>query len=156
MDLRASEEVRTLDLRELRRGFEAKFWAHVNAVQAALDTIRPSGSITLVTAISARSAMPGTAGLAAINGALEAMVRPLASELRPLRVNAVSPGVIDTRWWGALAPDDREALFARYSATTPAGRVGTAADVSAAVLLLVENTFMTGTVLEVDGGLRFG
>jgi NAD(P)-dependent dehydrogenase (short-subunit alcohol dehydrogenase family) len=148
--------IRVLDLHELRAGFEAKFWAHLNAVQAALDTLRATGSITFVTAISARTALPNTAGLAAINGALEAMVRPLASELRPLRVNAVSPGVIDTRWWSSLAPDDRAAMFARYSAATPAGRIGTAADVSAAVALLVENTFMTGTVLEVDGGLRFG
>jgi NAD(P)-dependent dehydrogenase (short-subunit alcohol dehydrogenase family) len=88
-----------LDLRELRAGFDAKFWAQVGTAQAALKTLRSGGSITFVTAISARMANPGTAGLAAINGALEAMVRPLAKEPKPTRVNAVSPGVIDTPWW---------------------------------------------------------
>ncbi len=57
-----------------------------------------AGSITLVTAGSAQSALPGTAGLAAVNGALEAAVAPLAAELAPRRVNAVSPGVIETGW----------------------------------------------------------
>lgn len=147
---------RTLDLGELRRGFDAKFWAQVSAAQGALDTLRPDGSITFVTAISARMARPGTAGLAAINGALEAMIRPLAAELRPLRVNAVSPGVIDTPWWDSVAADAKAATFARYAAATPVGRIGRPDDVAAGILLLVGNGFMTGTVLEVDGGLRLG
>lgn len=147
---------RTLDLDELRRGFEAKFWAQVNAAQCALDTLRPDGSITFVTAISARMARPGTAGLAAINGALEAMIRPLAVELRPLRVNGVSPGVIDTPWWDRVAADAKAATFARYAAATPVGRIGRPEDVAVAILLLVGNDFMSGTVLEVDGGLRLG
>lgn len=87
---------RTLDLAALRSGFEAKFWAHVAAAQAALPTLRTDGSLTFVSAISARMANPGTAGLAAINAAIEALVPTLAKELAPLRVNAVSPGVIDT------------------------------------------------------------
>jgi len=147
--------LRTLDARELRRGFEGKFWAQLNAAQAALDTLRSTGSMTFVTAISARMANAGTAGLAAINGALEAMIRPLAAELRPLRVNAVSPGVIDTPWWDSLSPADKDAAFSRYAAMTPVGRVGRPADVAGAILLLLENAFMTGTILEVDGGLRF-
>ncbi|HEX6536817.1 MAG TPA: SDR family oxidoreductase [Gemmatimonadaceae bacterium] len=147
---------RALDLAAVRRGFEAKFWAQVNAAQAALDILRPDGSITFVTAISARMANPGTAGLAAINGALEAMVPPLAAELRPLRVNAVSPGVIDTPWWHALPPGERNALFARYAAAAPVGRIGRPAEVAAAILYVVGNGFVTGTVLEVDGGLRIG
>jgi NAD(P)-dependent dehydrogenase (short-subunit alcohol dehydrogenase family) len=86
----------TLDLDGLRDGFEAKFWLHLRIVQAALPRMAEDGSIVFITASSARAALPGTAGLAAINGALEAMVRPLATELAPRRVNAVSPGVIDT------------------------------------------------------------
>ncbi|GHO56900.1 SDR family oxidoreductase [Ktedonobacter robiniae] len=86
----------SLDLNELREGFAAKFWPQVQAAQLGLETLRRDGSLTFVTAISARSSMPGVAGLAAINGALEAMIAPLAAELKPLRVNAVSPGVIAT------------------------------------------------------------
>lgn len=143
-----------LDLRELRAGFDTKFWAQVGTAQASLKTLRSGGSITFVTAISARMANPGTAGLAAINGALEAMVRPLAKELKPTRVNAVSPGVIDTPWWDRLPAEQRQAAFDRYATLAPVGRVGRAEDVAEAILFLVGNGFVTGTVLECDGGLH--
>ncbi len=69
-------------------------------------------SITLVSAISARASMPGTAGLAAVNAAVEGVVKPLAVELAPIRVNAVSPGLVNTPWWSAMPEPDREAYFA--------------------------------------------
>lgn len=145
---------RTLELSRLRAGFEGKFWACVAAMQAALPVLAPFGSITVVTAISARTARPGTAGLAAINGALEAMIRPLAAELAPMRVNAVSPGIVATSWWDRFPPSQREAIFAEAAATLPAGRVGQPDEAAEAVALLVGNGFMTGTVIEVDGGAR--
>ena len=88
-----------LDLGMLRRAFDAKFWGHITTLQAALPHLAPTGSITMLGAITARSAMPGTVGIAAINGAVEALVKPLAAELAPIRVNGVSPGLVDTPWW---------------------------------------------------------
>ncbi len=151
--------VADLDQDVLRRAFDAKFWAHLTTVQAALpylaaDGPAGAGSITLLGAISARAAMAGTAGLAAINGAVEAMVRPLAVELAPIRVNAVSPGVVDTAWWSGLPDDAREQFFARTSKALPVGRVATAEDVAEAVVLAATNPNLTGTVLETDGGAR--
>ncbi|WP_250563701.1 SDR family oxidoreductase [Sphaerisporangium fuscum] len=143
----------TLDLEQLRGGFEGKFWVHVRILQAALPRLREHGSATLITASSARAALPGTAGLAAINGALEAMIRPLATELAPLRVNAVSPGIIATPWWDKVPAQQREAMFAEHAAALPVGRVGQAEDVAQAVLLAATNAFMTGQVIEVNGGL---
>src|SRR5580692_1078777 len=99
--------IATVDEAALRQAFDGKFFAHVKAIQAALPRLRGDGSVTLVTAAGARAAFPGTAGIAAANGALEAMVAPLAVELAPLRVNAVSPGVIDTHWWSGLPEDQR-------------------------------------------------
>ena len=90
----------------------------------------------------------------AINGALEAMVRPLAKELKPTRVNAVSPGVIDTPWWHRLPAEQRQAVFDRYANLASVGRVGRAEDVADAILFLIRNGFITGTVLECDGGLH--
>ncbi|MBJ6763813.1 SDR family oxidoreductase [Myxococcaceae bacterium JPH2] len=145
---------RDLDLAGLRRGFEAKFWAHLTVVQAALGTLRPDGSVTLVTAASARTAFAGASGLAAINGALEAMVPPLALELAPLRVNAVSPGVINTPWWDKAPAAQRDAIFATSAATLPVRRVGTPEDVADAIVFVAGNGFMTGTVIECDGGAR--
>jgi NAD(P)-dependent dehydrogenase (short-subunit alcohol dehydrogenase family) len=89
-----------------------------------------------------------------INGALEAMVAPLALDLAPTRVNAVSPGIIETPWWDKVPEDQRKAVFAASSASNPVRRLGRAEDVADAILFLVCNTFMTGTVIECDGGLR--
>ncbi|MFF3002857.1 SDR family oxidoreductase [Kitasatospora sp. NPDC057940] len=141
-----------LDLADLATGFDAKFWPQVRVLQAALPHLRADGSVTLITAASARAAIPGTAGLAAINGALEAMVPPLAVELAPLRINAVSPGVIDTPWWDRVPAEQRTALFDGLAATTPVGRVGRAEDVAQAIRLLAANTFVTGVVFDCTGG----
>ena len=78
---------------------------------------------------------------------------PLAAELAPVRVNAVSPGVIETPWWEALPADQRAALFESYAAGTPVGRIGHPEDVAGAILYLAGNGFVTGTVLDVSGGL---
>ncbi|MGV9351667.1 SDR family oxidoreductase [Streptomyces spiralis] len=142
-----------LDLAELAEGFDGKFWPHAHALQAALPALRRDGSVTLVTAGSARAALPGTAGLAAINGALEAMVRPLAVELAPLRVNAVSPGVIDTPWWDSVPAEQRQALFDGFAAVTPVGRVGRPEDIARAIHMFAANGFVTGVVLEATGGV---
>jgi NAD(P)-dependent dehydrogenase (short-subunit alcohol dehydrogenase family) len=141
-----------LDLDDLAAGFAAKFWPQIRILQAALPHLTAHGSVTLITAGSSRAAFPGTAGLAAINGALDAMVRPLAVELAPLRINAVSPGVIDTPWWDRISEDQRRTLFDGIVATTPAGRVGRPEDVAAAIVSLATNGFITGVVLDVQGG----
>jgi NAD(P)-dependent dehydrogenase (short-subunit alcohol dehydrogenase family) len=143
-----------LDLAMLRRAFDAKFWAHLTTIQATLPQLTPDGSITLLGAITAQAGMPGTAGLAALNGAVEALVRPLAVELAPVRVNGVSPGFVDTPWWSGFPDADRRAYFDQVAATLPARRIGTAADVAAAVVLAATSPNMTGTVIQTDGGAR--
>jgi NAD(P)-dependent dehydrogenase (short-subunit alcohol dehydrogenase family) len=142
----------SLDEAALRQAFDGKFFAHVKAIQAALPRLRPDGSVTIVSAASARSAFAGTAGLAAANGALEAIVAPLAVELAPLRVNAVSPGVIDTQWWHAMPADQRRAYFDAAAAVTPVRRIGRPEDVAGAIVYLADASFVTGTVLECTGG----
>ena len=143
-----------LDLQALRRGFEAKFWPQVQAAQTALRVMRRGGSITFVTAISARIARAGVSGLGAINGALESMIGTLALELAPTRVNAVSPGVIDTPWWDGLPAAAKAEVFDEQARTLPAGRVGRSSDVARAVMFLAESDFVTGNVVECDGGLH--
>jgi NAD(P)-dependent dehydrogenase (short-subunit alcohol dehydrogenase family) len=143
-----------LDLGMLRRAFDAKFWGHATTIQAVLPHLAPTGSITLISAITARTGMPGTAGLAALNGAVEALIRPLAAELAPIRVNGVSPGVVDTPWWSGLPDDARQAYFAQAAQALPARRIATADDVAEVVALAATNPNLTGTILETDGGAR--
>lgn len=136
----------------LRQAFEGKVFAHIKAIQAALPRLRPDGSVTIVTAASARAAFPGTTALAGANGALEAIVGPLAVELAPLRVNAVSPGVIDTHWWHGMPDEQRRAFFGAVAAASPVRRVGTPEDVADTIVYLAGAGFVTGSVLECTGG----
>ncbi|MBY8878652.1 SDR family oxidoreductase [Actinacidiphila acidipaludis] len=144
----------SLALSDLRAATEGKLIAQAATAQAALKRLRPGGSLTFVTAGSSGAAIPGTAGLAAVNAAVEAMVPVLAVELAPTRVNAVSPGIVDTPWWDWLDADARRRTFDAYAEAAPAGRVGRPEDVAQAIGYLIASTFTTGVVLPVDGGSR--
>jgi NAD(P)-dependent dehydrogenase (short-subunit alcohol dehydrogenase family) len=143
-----------LDLHTLRDAFDQKFWGHITTVKAALPHLASSGSITLLGATTARAGMPGTAGIAAINGAVEALVKPLAVELAPIRVNGVSPGFIDTPWWSALPDADRDVYFQAAAQALPSRHIATAEEVAEVVVLAATNTTTTGTIIEADGGAR--
>lgn len=145
-------EFRTLDFEMLRRVFEAKFWPQFIAAQTSLDFLRKDGSLTFVSAVTAHTAYPGAAGLGAVNGALEAMVPSLARELQPLRVNAVSPGLIATPWWDFLPDEARAGFFAQNAAATPLERVGQPEDVASVIAMFISNTFLTGTIIDCAGG----
>lgn len=147
---RAAGPAKELDLGAARTAFETKLWGPLAAVQAA-DVRR---SIVLLSGAAASTPMRGGSSTAAVNGAVEALVRTLAVELAPVRVNAVSPGIIDTPTWAGMPTDQRDALFDRLADALPVGRVGTAEDVADAIWHLLTNEFVTGTVLHVDGGHR--
>jgi NAD(P)-dependent dehydrogenase (short-subunit alcohol dehydrogenase family) len=147
--------IASLDLGQLRAGFEAKLFPHLSAVQLALPRLSDSGSVTFIASASPNAPYAGVAGLSAINGALEAIVPGLAVELRPIRVNAVSPGVIDTPWWSGLPEEDRNAVFSQYGAAAPVGRIGAPEEIANAIVAVLSNGFITGTVLTIDGGLRY-
>ncbi|PKU22905.1 SDR family oxidoreductase [Telmatospirillum siberiense] len=141
-------------LADVRAGFEEKVYAHFATAQAALPHLSKDGSLTFISAVTAFAAMPGTAGIGAANAAVAALVPILAAELRPLRVNAVSPGVIDTPWWDFLSDDQKAPIFSDYAAKTPVGRVGRPEDVAEAIAFLIADTFMSGQTIVCDGGLR--
>src|SRR5207247_4360576 len=124
---------------DLGDAFTGKPIAHLQAVSLALPTLADRGSLTLVSAGSAQGAFPGTALLAAVNGAVEAAVPPLARELAPRRLNAVSPGVIETGWWDVLPEPERQATFEQFAEQTPVGRNGSAEDVAHATFALIDN-----------------
>jgi NAD(P)-dependent dehydrogenase (short-subunit alcohol dehydrogenase family) len=140
--------IRDVNPDDFQTAFTAKLFAYVQAIRAAQVT----GSITMISAASARAALPGTVTLAAVNGAIERIVPPLAAELAPVRVNAVSPGVVDTPWWSFLPEQQRQAQFDAAAGGVPAGRIGTPADVADAIGYLVHATLITGAILPVDGG----
>ena len=87
-----------------------------------------------------------------MNAATEILAKTLAKELAPLRVNVVSPGMVESGMWGAMSEADRKAMAARAGGNLPVGRVGQGSDLAQAYLLLMQNGFMTGSVVDVDGG----
>jgi NAD(P)-dependent dehydrogenase (short-subunit alcohol dehydrogenase family) len=140
--------VAEVGLADVRRAFEGKFFPYLFAVQRA----RVTGSVTMVSAASARAALSGTVTLAAVNGAVERVVPPLAVELAPVRVNAVAPGAVDTDWWSFLPEEARQAQFTAAAEQLPAKRIGRPEDVAEAIAYVINAPYVTGTILPVDGG----
>lgn len=142
--------VRGLGLAEAKAAMDSKFWGAYRVARAA--RIRDEGSLTFVSGFlsvrpSASSVLQG-----AINAALEALARGLALELAPVRVNAVSPGLIETPLWSGMADDKRQAMFAAAAQRLPARRIGQPEDIANAVLFLASTPFATGSTVRVDGG----
>ena len=140
----------SLQRSDLEQGFGTKLFAALMAVQAALPHLAERASITLTSGLLSRK--PTATGLlrASINAAVEAAGKNLAKELAPRRVNVVSPGVVDTEVWGAQA--DRQAMLARIGSGLPVGRVGTPEDLAHGYLLAMTNGFMTGAIIDIEGG----
>lgn len=139
-------------LDEARQLFEVRFWGAVAAVKHATTHFRTGGSIVLTSGLLGVRPTPGSAVAAGGAGAIEGLARGLAVELAPLRVNAVRPGVIRTPIWNQVPQPDRDALFATLAERTLTGTIGEADQIAATNLYLMQNLFVTGTVLTVDGG----
>lgn len=143
-----------IDQARFRAAFDNKFWPYVNTIRLAAPKLRRGGSVTLVTGAAARRAVPNMAGLAATNGALNALVGPLALELAPVRVNAVCPGVVESPYWDTVPQAQRDAMFKRAAEQVPLKRVADADDIADAVLFLAGNPNMTGALIDCDAGIR--
>jgi len=142
--------IRGLSLAEAKASMESKFWGSYRVARAA--KINTAGTLTFISGYlsvrpSATSVLQG-----AINAALEALARGLALELAPVRVNAVSPGLIDTPLWSGMAEDKRAALYAGAKERLPVRRIGQPEDIANAVMFLVTTPFTTGSTVRVDGG----
>ncbi|HEX3588753.1 MAG TPA: SDR family oxidoreductase [Pseudonocardiaceae bacterium] len=149
---RARGEVGVLDHDTMLRSFDTKVLGPILLAQHFAPRMPQDGSFVLFSGSSARKPAIGMLAVAATNGAVDVVTRSLAVELAPIRVNAVSPGTIDTGAYDALGEDGKAALFDRRSATNPVRRIGTADDIAHAVLFALTNTFLTGVSLAIDGG----
>jgi len=141
---------KTVSMADVRSTMEGKFWGAWRVAREA--NIRPGGSLTLVSGFLSVRPRPAAAIVGAANGALESLTRSLALELAPVRVNCVSPGIIDTPIRAAMPEAARQEMLAKVAAGLPVGRVGLGEDIAQQILTFMTNGFATGSIVYIDGG----
>jgi NAD(P)-dependent dehydrogenase (short-subunit alcohol dehydrogenase family) len=150
----AYELLPSLDLNAAQRVVESKLYGPLLLAKYGVRKLSAMGSITLVSGIAAYRPTARGSVVAAVNAAQEGLVRALAIELAPIRVNAVSPGWVDTPIWTFVAGDKKDDTLSAMAERLPVGRVGHPEDIADAITFLMGNPFTTGTILHVDGGHR--
>jgi NAD(P)-dependent dehydrogenase (short-subunit alcohol dehydrogenase family) len=131
--------------------FGVRFWGALAVAKHAGPAMRSGSSITLTNGMAAHRPQKGLAVATAMAGAVEHLVKGLAVELAPVRVNGVCPGAIRTEAWDEL-PDDFRAFQEARLAGQLLPRVGETAEVAEAYLYLMRGTYTTGQTLRVEGG----
>lgn len=147
-----SRPIASLETEHLVAAFQAKVFGAVSSIRLALPHLADEASITLTSGQVSRKYGVGTVLKGAVNAAVDAVGRHLAKELAPRRVNVVSPGVTDTAQWGEAGSEARKETLSRLAAALPVKRVATPEQMASAYLFAMTNPFVTGAVIDVDGG----
>ena len=136
-------------------GYQASFsklWGYTNVVRYGLGQLSESGAIVLVSGTPARHCNPGQIAISSVGGAVEAFVRGVAKEIKPKRINTVCPGLIDTPMV-TLEGEARDTHYEKLTAKNLIPRAGHPDEVAQAIIFAIQNDFVTGTTIDVDGGL---
>ena len=139
-----------MDIDGFKGSFD-KLWGYSNIVRYGAAKLSDDGCIVLVSGTPARKMKPGQVALSAVGGAVEALARAIAPEISPKRINVVAPGIVDTPMV-ALTGDDRLAHYRNVTKSHLIKRPGKPEEIAKAILFAVENEFITGTTIDVDGG----
>ncbi|MFK0160478.1 SDR family oxidoreductase [Streptomyces sp. NPDC090499] len=148
-DVRAAE----LDRDRLLAAFTAKVVGPMLVAKHFAPVLRPTGSMVLFSGVVGWRPGPGSLVKGVTNGAVEFAARHLAADLAPVRVNAVSPGVVDSGAWDRLG-DRKAALLSKSADASLVGRHGESEDVVEAVMWLLRAGFVSGETIHVEGGAR--
>tara|TARA_R110002096_G_scaffold19729_16_gene65820 strand:- start:9669 stop:10391 length:723 start_codon:yes stop_codon:yes gene_type:complete len=137
---------------ELRPALDTRFWGALYAAKYAAPNMSAGGSITFMSGTAGRRPLPGAAVASASCGAVDAFARALALDLAPIRVNTISPGYVDTPLFDGLLGAQRDAVLAEVAQSLPVKRIGRPEEIADAVLFLMNNAYVNGINLVVDGG----
>jgi NAD(P)-dependent dehydrogenase (short-subunit alcohol dehydrogenase family) len=149
---RARGRLADLDRDAVRMSFDTKVIGPLMLAKHLAPRMNENGSFVIFSGVAATKIAVGTMAVAITNGAADILAKSLALELAPIRVNAVSPGVIDTGAWDAFGEQGKAEYFADISGRNPARRIGTVNDIADAVLFAMTSSFLTGQTLHIDGG----
>ena len=136
---------------QFRAAFD-KFWGYTHVARQGVPHLSDEGSITFVSGTPARKCNPGMSSVSCTGNAVEGFTRALALEIAPRRVNAVAPGLIATGMFDHLG-DKQPAALENMGKNILLGRVGQSDEVAGAIMLLMQNAYITGTTIDVDGGV---
>jgi NAD(P)-dependent dehydrogenase (short-subunit alcohol dehydrogenase family) len=136
---------------QFRAAFD-KFWGYTHVARQGIPHLNETGSLTFISGTPARKCNPGMSSVSCTGNAIEGLTRALALEVAPKRVNAVAPGLISTGMFDSLG-DNKNAALANMGKNIPLGRVGEADEVAKAIVMIMENSYITGTTIDVDGGV---
>ncbi|MEQ6347753.1 SDR family oxidoreductase [Vibrio cyclitrophicus] len=149
-------KVTDVDIADAKAAFDTKFWGSLNVAKHAARYLTPNSSITLTTGMLSRKVVAGTYVKTAINAALESVTKVLAKELSPIRVNAVSPGLTMTEAYQNMVDSARTSMYDNAKNNLPAGKVGEAKDIAMGYLFAINNPYVTGSIIDIDGGALLG
>ena len=140
----------SMDLDGYRASFD-KLWGYTNVVRYGTKYLKNDGNIVLVSGSPARKCRPGQIAISSVGGAVEAFARGIAPEIAPKRINIVSPGIIDTPM-SPLQGKEREDYYKNTTNNNLIPRAGTPDEVATGIIFAIENEFITGTTIDIDGG----
>ena len=140
----------SMDLDGYRASFD-KLWGYTNVVRYGTKFLKDNGNIVLVSGPPARKCRPGQIAISSVGGAVEAFARGIAPEIAPKRINIVSPGIIDTPM-SPLQGKEREDYYKNTTNNNLIPRAGTPDEVATGIIFAIENEFITGTTIDIDGG----
>ena len=149
---RARGRLADLDRDAIRLSFDTKVIGPLMLAKHFAPRINQHGSMLIFSGVAAAKIAIGTLGVAITNGSVDILVKSLALEMAPIRVNAISPGVIDTGAWDGFGEQGKADYFDDIKSRNPAGRIGTVDDVVSGALFALTNAFLTGVTLRIDGG----
>jgi NAD(P)-dependent dehydrogenase (short-subunit alcohol dehydrogenase family) len=146
--------VASLERAGILAALEAKVIGSFLLAKHFAPIMAPTGSFLLFSGVAAWTPSPGYTVMGVANGAVSFLASHLAKELAPIRVNALSPGIVDSGTWDRLEPEAKEAFLGSAASVDLAGRVGQRADVAEAAVWLLGAGFVSGETIHVEGGAR--
>jgi len=141
-----------IETRLLRRAMDTRFMGALYAAKYGAPKMRRNGSLVFMSGSTSTVPLAGEPVVTASCAAVEAFARALAVDLAPLRVNAITPGYIETPFLEDILGERKEAVLAAAAAKLPAKRIGRVEEAADGVLFLMRNEYVTGIALLVDGG----
>jgi len=143
-----------LTMDQLKQAGMVRYFAPVMVAKYAPKYLNPgpASSITFTTGSVSEKPMPSWSVVNGYATALHGLNRGLALDLKPIRVNLVSPGAVDTDLWAGMSEEARKATFKSFEARSATGKVGQASDVAEAYLYCMKDHNLTGSLISTNAG----